>query len=57
MQLKPETRNETVIGDTTKTSWHDARVGKVYQVHSDTNDTGRNRLWCHIFCAELQRSI
>ena len=57
MQSKPEIKNETVIGNTTKTTWHDARVGKVHQVHSDSDDIGRSRIWYRVFRTELQRSI
>lgn len=57
MRLNPETRNETITGDVTETTWHDARDSQVHQILSDSNDLGRNRIWCRVFCTELQRSI
>ena len=53
MRLNPEIKNETITGDVTKTTWHDARDSEVHQVYSNSNDINRNRLWCHVFRTEL----
>lgn len=44
MLLRLETKNETAIGHTAETSWHDAGISKVYQVYTNTNDTSWSRV-------------